>query len=216
MRVLFLALVLVNLVFFFWQYTWEGNGGDEMPVVQLPPPDGTPPLELLSKAKHHAAAASPAVQSKACFVVGPFADQGAAETAAASFRDKGLDALYDQRETQSTRYWLHTSPYPSRRKALDKIADLKKHGIEDVAVMETGQWQNSISLGFYHNRSSADQRREELQALNVDVTVAAEQATEQTHWVRYTAVSNDPAADTAWQALVQANPKLQREALPCR
>ena len=216
MRVLLLALVLVNLVFFFWQYTWEGKRGDAaMPIVQLPPPDGTPSLEPLSKTRHRTAAPA-AVAEKACFVVGPFDNRNAAEAVAAGFRDKGLDALYDPRETQSTRYWLHTPPYPSGGKARAKIADLKKHGIEDVAVIESGDWKNSISLGFYHNRSSAEQRLMEVKALNLDATLDTEQQAEQTHWVRYTADKGGATGEAAWQALALTHPQLQRQSLPCR
>jgi len=220
MRALFLALVLINLGFFFWQYTLSG-GRPPVPrsnEVTVPQDDTVPQLKLLSKA-HGDKGAPPAavtpVETDVCFIVGPFADETEARTVVEDFTAKGIDAAYKPIQQQSARYWLHTPQLPDHKAAEAKLNELKGLGFDDVAIMETGDLTNSLSLGFYHNPSSAEQRMAELQAKGVKVIQETQQRTLDTHWVRYQAPPGDAAADAVWKTVSQARSDIQREDLPC-
>ncbi len=55
-------------------------------------------------------------------------------------------------------YWVYFPPLPSRAAANDKLAQLQGLGIQDIAVVTTGQWQNAISLGLYSKLAIANAR----------------------------------------------------------
>lgn len=255
MRVLFLALILANVAFFFWQYTLAPDKR-VAPQPIAPAQDDAPPLVLLkdggepavrhrragaSVAEHSAAAVKetpkpaaaassppaatpaatpspkpPAGNEMACFIAGPFARRDAARAAVDAFRAKGLEAGLEQRETRTDRYWLHTPVLPDRKAALSLMKDIEAKGIRDMALVRAGDFKNSISLGFYHNESSARRRLARLKAKDIDVALEAEHGTQQTYWTRYKTARDNSAADAAWKTISASNPKIQREGLPCR
>lgn len=221
MRALFLALILVNLVFFLWQYTLAPPRAPAGHAVPSAARDNVPPLILLNDGKRKAApprvpAATQQAANEQCFAVGPFDDPEAAKATVTALRSKGMAAEYESRTAQTARYWLHTPVFPTRKKALSRMNELKGQGIRDMALMETGKWKNAISLGFYHNQFSADQRLNELKPRGVDVALETEHDTIETYWTRYKAPQGSAEADAVWQAIAQAHPKVQREGLPCR
>jgi hypothetical protein len=219
MRALFLALLLINLGFFYWQYSLSGGPQPVAENTEVIQDDTVPRLLLLSEAQGAQGAQTPAAtaaDSDACYIVGPFSDQTEARTAVEDFKAQNIEASYDPRQQQNSRYWLHTPQMRDHKAAEAKLRALKKMGIEDVGIMESGDMQNSLSLGFYHNESSAQQRLEELKAKGVNVSLETQTQTVDTHWVKYQAPLGSEAADKVWKAISQAQPDLQREDLPCR
>ena len=218
MRALFLALVLINLGFFFWQYTLNGGRPSVQQSTEAPQDDSVPQLQLLSQAKGDTGATPPAgtaVEHDACFIVGPFSDETEARTVVEDFTAKGIDASYSPRQEQVSRYWLHTPQLPDHQAAAARLKELNGMGFEDVAIMESGDLINSLSLGFYHNQSSAEQRVAELKAKGVNVIQEIQQRAVATHWVRYQAPRDSATADGIWKAISLASPDAQREGLPC-
>lgn len=218
MRALFLALVLINVGFFYWQYTLNGGSPPVTQSSEVPQDESVPRLQLLSEVKGDmgtAASVKTPADKKACFIVGPFPDETEARTAVENFAAKGLDAAYTPRPLQRNRYWLRTRPLPNRRAAETKMKQLKRMGFNDVAIVESGDLENSLSLGYYYNLSSAEQHRAELKAKGVNVIQEVQQQTVDTHWVRYRAPRGDATADAVWKALSQARPDAQREEMPC-
>lgn len=252
MRALFLALILANLVFFFWEYTLAPTPPSVNRPAAEPPQDDAPPLVLLKDADKAGAgpagratpapkppvkAASkppvgmappagdkppasqaPAKESKkmACYIIGPFDHADAARAAVTVLQAKGLEAAFEQRQAQMNRYWLHTPVLPSRKAALARMKDIEARGIHDMALMRTGDLENSVSLGFYHNESSAKRRLAALEARQIDVTLDTEHTTVNTYWARYRTARDSPASDAAWQTITASHTEAQREGLPCR
>jgi hypothetical protein len=219
MRALFLALVLINVGFFYWQYTLNGGLVPAPETSEAPQDDSVPQLRLLSEAKHKPAQGAPAgppAKREACFLVGPFPDETEARTVVEDFAAKGVDAAYTPRPRQYKRYWLRTPTLANHKAAEAKLKQLNKMGFHDVAIMEGGDLRNSLSLGYYQNPSSAEQRIAELKAKGVKVIQEVQPRTVQAHWVRYQAPRGDAAADAVWKAVSHARPDTRREETPCQ
>lgn len=233
MRALFLALVLINAGFFYWQYTLNGSRPTAPQSADLPQDDGVAPLQLLSEAKPDTKrkpsqprspapdeppppAPVPAADNSACYIVGPFPGETEARTVMEDFVARGVDAAYTPRPQQRNRYWLHTPPLPDLKAAEARLKQLNEMGFHDVVIMPAGDLKNSLSLGFYHNQSSAEQRMADLKAKGVNAIQAVQQRTVDTHWVRYQAPRGDAAADAVWEALSEARPDVRREEMPCQ
>jgi len=251
MRALFLALILANLVFFFWEYTLapERSAGTRSVA---PLPDDAPPLVLLPDHPAPASASKPSVKAApkrppeasagpsaqnppspgpppvaekapaleppalTCYIIGPFHQADAAQAAVTVLKGKRLGAGFEQRSAQKNRYWVHTPVQPDRKAALVRMKETKDAGIRDYALMRTGDFKNSISLGFYYNDASATRRLAALKAKQIDAIVETQRRTVNTYWVRYKAPKDSPAAAAAWATITTAHPKAQREGIPCR
>lgn len=246
MRALFLALILANLVFFFWEYTLAPEQRRALPPAAEQAEDNVPPLVLLKNNEKPAAAPKPSVTAgpeapataparpagetkpapppvaekkvptpKACYIAGPFDHADAAHAAVTVLQAKGLDAGFERRQAQKNRYWLHTPVLPSRKAALARMKEIEARGVHDMALIRTGAFENSISLGFYHNESSANRRLAALKARQVEAVMDTQHRTVDTYWARYQAPKASPAAKAAWKTITASHPHVQREGVPC-
>lgn len=247
MRALFLALILANLVFFFWEYTLAPEQQRTAPPAAEQAEDNVPPLVLLKDNEKPATAPRPKPSAKAapkapvpadtepvpppvakreapakkseamvCYIAGPFDHADAARAAVTVFKAKGLEAEFERRQAEKNRYWLHTPVLPSRKAALARMKEIEGRGVHDVALMRSGDFENSISLGFYYNDSSANRRLAALKARQVEAAMEIEHRTIDTYWARYKAPKDSSAAADAWKTITASHAHVQREGLPCR
>jgi hypothetical protein len=69
-------------------------------------------------------------------------------------------------QTQKTNYWvmLAADKDPARINAM--VDTLKQKRVQDFFVVQSGRYENAISLGVYSTRERAEQRYKEISALN--------------------------------------------------
>lgn len=183
MRNVFLALLIVNLVYFAWSHWLDVPAApfvntanarlpslkllDEVPLSQRPAP---------------VAAAPPAA---ACMSVGPFADVDNSAKAAAILRNKGFDPR--QRAVagdMSDGYWVFIGGLKNDGDSDRVLVSLEHGGIKDFLIVPaTADTGRRISLGLYTERGRADRRAQAVRDLGLKAEVAARKIPSTIYWV---------------------------------
>lgn len=183
MRNVFIALLVVNLVYFVWAH-WV----DE---PSLPPVNEAlaklPRLKLLSElpSEQRPAAATRTVlnESLACMSVGPFGDITSAAKASAILNANGL-APQLRAEEAGEGYWVYVGGLKDAVAANKVLVNLEKKGIKDALVMPPGgDAGRIISLGFFGDRAQANQRAAAVSRLGFSAEVAVHKLPEAVYWI---------------------------------
>lgn len=162
MRIAFLLLVFANVVFFAHRYyvTHYAAGAD--PAAHQLQPERIkiiPPEELARVAASR--------RSGPCIELGPIAatDVTRAEVAAAGL---AAGVKVQRRVDEPARWWVYIPPLATRQGASQRIAELKKQGIEDSSlVTDEPSFRNAISLGVFRSEEAANGHAESLRKRGV-------------------------------------------------
>ena len=163
MRVAFLLLVLANILFFAYRYYATHYAvSDFDPVAQQLRPER---IRVISPEELARLAASR--RSAACLEIGPLAtgDVARAEDAVAAL---GAGLKLSRRVEEPSRWWVYIPPLPTRQAAVERVAELKKQGVEESSLLsEDPIWRNGISLGVFRSEEAANNRAESLRKRGV-------------------------------------------------
>jgi hypothetical protein len=156
---LFLALLLVNVLFLGWQL-WIAP--PDVPATRLSLPgaeqDITPGPESTGRADRGQIAAGPgdANTEDRCWRVGPIADGQMADALRARLAGLGLAATTTAEEGQIwVGHWVQIESVSSREEADRITARLAAGGLPDAYVLQASP-PYSISLGVFRDRDRAD------------------------------------------------------------
>ena len=185
MRNAFIALLVVNLVYFAWAQ-WV----DE---PRTPPVNEAlaklPRLKLISELPPEQ---RPAVNTKtalnetpACMSVGPFGDITNAAKAACILTSKGFAPQQRAEEAgTSTGYWVYVGGLKDDVEADKMRVSLEKAGVRDALVMPpSADAGRRISLGLFSDRAHADQRAASLKRLGFKAEVAEHKLPQVLYWI---------------------------------
>jgi len=173
MRIVFLLLVFANAAFFAWAYydRTVGSQGERIVSQQLDPGK----IRLVSRDE---AARLTRLRRPACVEWGPIApaDVARAEDAIAALR-AGLK-VESRRPEESAGWWVYIPPFASRQAANQRVADLRRLGIEDYFIIpDDPKFRNAVSLGVFRSEDAAKTRFETLQKRGIRDVVLAERDT---------------------------------------
>ena len=119
-----------------------------------------------------------------CFTFGPFPDNQQASELIEWFAE--YQVQYEQRlETgrEKQLFWIYLQPEGSRNSAMEAIEDLKKKGIKDYRLIESGNMQNAISLGLFSTQASVNKRLNELKDKGYHPVVIPYRDAEAVSWI---------------------------------
>lgn len=182
MRLLLLALVLVNVAFYAYSFVARQHDSAETQTAQLQiNPDKIRLLHPAGGARGGApqdpapaAVDSTVAAPAACLEWGLFAgpDMARADAAIAKL---GLPQDSVQRTVISAGgHWVYLPPLKSKTEVGRKITELKNLGVTDLFVMqEPAPLRNAISLGIFKTEDGAQKFLEELRAKGVHSAVIA-------------------------------------------
>ena len=186
-RAVMVLLVVLNLGTAAWWLTRPPA------LVPAPPAQrtGVPRLKLLSEVAKPVAAtpaapvvaeATPAVppvvsepaKPFVCFSLGPFADRAAADAAIAKLAAQVTRAVSREAPGRAaTGYSVSLAPAANRAAAQAIAQRIGAAGFDDFLVVNTGEQANSIALGRYGSRESAERRQSALKAAGFDARIEA-------------------------------------------
>jgi hypothetical protein len=157
--------------------TERSNAVTTPPVVPVAPPakpvprepaKKTPTETLAAPALLAAAASTPAPtsakRSYRCLAIGPFSNQVDLRSTRTAIAARTVRSRQRQEQTSESHGWrVFLPPQATRDLALAQARRLEAKGIKDYFVVTaTGELQNSVALGLFHDPANAKKRRDEV------------------------------------------------------
>lgn len=164
MRVLFLLLLLVNLLFLAW-IRWVAPTDVAARTAPAAVPNKLQPIRLQREPGVAASAADPdpgstaaaAIAAATCVSVGPFADLQQAEAAAAALQGLGFSTHAPRAATDEVRVgsWVRVPNLATPEDAANALASLHAAGLADAYVISEGEPGNAVSVGVFADPAKA-------------------------------------------------------------
>lgn len=167
MKLLALVLLLLNVMFLAWaRFAPEPGTIESQLLAQQVNPEA---IHVLSEAQVAALGARKTDPSDgaSCQEWGPFntADLRRARDALAELASQ---AKLGERHEDSAGWWVYIPPQSNRQAATQKVAELKRLGVEDYFIVQDDpRFRFAVSLGVFSTEEAARARLEELRARGV-------------------------------------------------
>jgi hypothetical protein len=170
MRTAFLVLLFANAAFFAYRfYVTQYAKPATDPVAQQIQPDL---IRIVQPEDLARIAASR--RGVACMELGPIAAGDAARAEEAVSALSGGLKVSQRRVDDATRWWVYIPPLPTRAAANQRVAELKKQGVDDSSLISDDPvWRNAISLGVFSTEDAASRRIDDLKRRGVRGAQAA-------------------------------------------
>ena len=203
MRLIFAALLLLNIAFFAWVH-WidtptHGSAAvtpdASIPALQLVRPgapsgttSGASTAGVASAARVTTSPASATVAAATaalrCRSLGPFVDEAATSAVAQRLQARGWTTR--ERNVESATpdgYWVYVSDLHDAAAQRRLIASLNAAGIRDAAIMTEPAQSDRVSVGVFADQAHAVRRAEQVRALGFKPTLQVHQRTLMQRWL---------------------------------
>lgn len=192
MRVIFYALLLVNLLYMAWA---------EWIDVPAPPAPSSiaklPPLKLLSDvppASRAALGSKTSLETPAppvCVSVGPFDDPAITGKAATILLEKGFAPQQRVAESPAVRrLWVYLDQFRSDATEMRVLHRLEQAGIDDAEAMPAAAGGRRVSLGLFTDNTKAQSRIKAVRAMGFHPLTAERVLPGTVYWLDLTLPSN--------------------------
>ena len=211
-RLLFLLLVAFNI----GVAAWLAFGRAPVAPLPLATDPGVPELKLLSERAGTPSAvpeSRAALASDRCESIGPFPTQVDMRAAMQTLTPHVPRIQYREEQTHQSRgFWVYLPALPTRDAALATARALSAKNVRDYYVVTAGDQQNTISLGLFHDRANADNRRAQIASLGFNPQVTERMETLPVYWVDF-ALPPQPGFD--WRTWLPGRSDLQMQTVNC-
>jgi hypothetical protein len=170
MRTAFFVLLFANVAFFAYRFyvTHYANPATD-PIAQQIQPER---IRIVQPEELARLAASR--RGVACIELGPVAAADATRAEEAAGALAGGLKVSQRRVDEAARWWVYIPPLPTRAAANQRVAELKKQGVDDSSLINDDPvWRNAISLGVFSSEDAASRRVDELKRRGVRGAQAA-------------------------------------------
>lgn len=168
MKKLFVVLLLANMALFGYVYFDRMNSAAQAGADRFKPLNAEQVKVLTTQQVAKLGPAKVAQLTLACAEWGPISEPERTKA------NKLLEplalgkTLLSRRVEVTAEHWIYIPPKSSRSAADKALAELKKLGVSDSAiVLESGQWNLAISLGVFRSKEGADARLAEVKSKGV-------------------------------------------------
>jgi hypothetical protein len=201
-RLIFAALLLLNIAFFAWVH-WidtptHGSAAvtpdasiPSLQLVRAGAPSGTASGASMAALASTATVTSPAPTTAAtttaplrCRSLGPFVDEATTSTVAQRLQARGWTTR--ERNVESATpdsYWVYVSNLHDAAAQRRMIASLNAAGIRDAAIMTEPAQSDRVSVGVFADQAHAVRRAEQVRALGFKPTLQVHQRTLMQRWL---------------------------------
>ncbi len=187
-----------------------------------PPPTtdpGVPELQLLSAAPpvsvqsvQAARTAQTIAASGQCDRIGPFDTRSGMQQAFDALLPHVPHIQFQQTQvTKSTGWWVYLPAFPTQEQALATARALAAAGVRDYYVITSGDQQNTVSLGLFHDPDNARHRYDRIVQLGYRPRLTQREETLPEYWVD---IALPAAADFDWREWVGA-PDVDAQPVNC-
>jgi hypothetical protein len=158
---------------------------------------------------------APAI-ARHCLELGPSTDRGAIEQAAVAVRQAGArTSIRESAQTGAGGYSVRLPEFFSLPEARARYRELKRMGVDDIAIVPLPDNRYFISLGVYKRKDTVEERRMEILAKGVTPVIEDRAQTFYTLAIEYETV--DPAPLQALQRMLSAqSPQIKLQEVACQ
>ena len=139
-----------------------------------------------------------------CFTVGPFETEATVDAIVNMLGE--YTSIVSPRETEAfvdRGYWVYLPPYENEQGARQAITILYGAGL-DVDLIKNGEFNNSVSLGYFINQSNARKQRDLVREMGFKAEFKIQREDESRFWVDYEQEAGDEYAFRVLSGLVPA------------
>jgi hypothetical protein len=179
-RAAFLLLLFANLAFVAWaewidvpQAAASKDVYAKLPRLKLigeePGSDKRAPAGSARKT----AMEVPAPPASQCLSVGPFDDQDGATRGASLLREKGLTPRQRTEQGEISKgFWVYIGGLKTDRDVAQVLGTLQQSHVDDaMAMQDTGEGAQRVSVGLFSERDRADRRAQSVEKLGLQPVV---------------------------------------------
>jgi hypothetical protein len=210
LRIIVISLVLTNLLLLGFQAS-KPDLQEQTPMTRSVTGDtDVPTMHLFEEMIGDQALMS---GTRQCFSLGPF--HSAEDRDQLRMQLKGKVAGYSERQTQALverGYWVYIPPYDSLLEANQGLISVRALGLEDIAIIYDGEWENAISLGYFRRQENANRRKRQLEERNIEVQVRVSRHEEPRYWLDY---EQKPGAELLKVDFRELPNDFRQRMLPC-
>jgi len=210
LRIIVISLVLANLLLLGFQAS-RPDLQEQSPVIRSV--TGSPDIPTIHLFEEVIGDQVLMSGNRQCFSLGPFHSVEDREQLRTQL--KGKVAGYSERQTQALverGYWVFLPPYDSLLEANQGLISIRALGLEDIAIMHDGEWQNAISLGYFLRQENANRRKRQLEERGFDVQVRVSRYGEPRYWLDY---EQKPGAELLRLDMQDRANDFRQRMLPC-
>lgn len=203
MRMFFIFLLLLNVVFAGWQYYQPATGAAEvaplpgtLKTLVLLSESGPLPLKVVDNesdvveaeadVQPDVAGISPQEKQIICFTLGPFGDEAQVKSIQQELSSHvNTSEIRKRVEKELYRYWIYFPETSSRAEAIEISKSLARNKIKDYYIVHGGEHNNRVSLGHFREKMHADRRVRQLQKLGYEPQVQPIYRDYEVYWLDY-------------------------------
>lgn len=237
MRLAFMFMAGINLIFFIWQYSTDSGAG--VGFVQPPKKDarnlqivllherktaGAGREQQLAKVVPAPKPAAPTqpqnikekIRESRCFEVGPISGPNLLDNMVNKL--SLYDAVTQSRTTQKKerlRYWvMYVAENKSTAQRVYK--DMRKKGLKDLFMMTEADRENTISLGLFRGENTADRRVAMVKRMGYNPVVKKQYNIKTLYWLDVKEASGRPLSDPDWVEILDESPGALHKPVSCK
>jgi hypothetical protein len=151
--------------------------------------------------------------NRQCYSLGPFHESD--EMYSVFARLQTVSVSIQKRETQALiekGYWVFMPPYASLLEANEKLLSLQALGLKDIAIIFEGEYENSISLGYFLRQENALKRKKGLESRGYSPVIRVQRQAEPRYWLDY---EQDPGSGLVNLDMQNRPNDFMQRATPC-
>lgn len=206
MQALLVILILLNLGFFVLN-TWGPKDQPEpIPLTET----NVPSLKLATDVAPAVYSSATGSSPSSCYTIGPYLSQRVADEVLNKVRNYGLAvSLRSLRTLETLNYLVYIPPFPTRTEAEAVVQDMKRFDVKDQLVLDSGPYENAISLGFFEDLNKAKRHAEYIRYLGYDARYTEQKAPREVQWLDYDEPFGSNTPVKLWSETIDPNSRLQ-------
>lgn len=206
MQALLVILVLLNLGFLALN-VW---GPEDVPEPISLTETNVPSLKLVKDVAPAVYSSATGHSPSSCYTIGPYLSQRVADEVLNKVRNYGLSVSLRSLQTMETlNYLVYIPPFPTRAEAEAVVEDMKRFEVKDQLVIDSGPYENAISLGFFEDLNKAKRHAEYIRYLGYDARYTEQKAPRAVQWLDYDEPFGSNTPVKLWSEAIDSNSRLQ-------
>jgi len=207
MRILIIALVTLNILYFVGVYLFS-VAFDRPPPLKEP---NIPTIRLLTMNASGGVVSSSNRINETCFTLGPYNIENTARLIAERISQTGRAVKVKRQQTDRIqKYFVFLPQLPSRAAAEKVVADIKQNKIKEYAIIESGPYKNAIALGTFSDLDKARRHTEYVRFLGYDAKHTEQKQRATVYWVSYDDTFDQPTPVLEWSRSIDPKAVVQK------